>query len=67
MVLTSGNLFRVGNSSYKTLMLGISSSSSDPSTSDFGSGQWGVHKNTSSGTVYFVYNDNNTIKKVALA
>lgn len=30
------------------------------------SGQWGVHKNTSSGDVFLAYNDGGIIKKVQL-
>ena len=67
LVMTSNDLFRIGNASYKTGVLGISSAAADPSTSHFGTGQWGVHKNTSSGITYFVYNDGGSIKKVALA
>lgn len=45
----------------------LSTSSADPSTTEFPtSGQWGVHKNTSSGDVFVAVNDGGAIKKVAL-
>lgn len=43
------------------------SAAADPSTAEYTtSGQWGVHKNTSSGDVFLAYNDGGIIKKVQL-
>lgn len=47
---------------------GYTSSAADPTTTDLPvAGDYGVHKNTTSGTVYLAFNDAGTIKKVALA
>ena len=46
---------------------GYTSSTADPTTTDLPvAGDYGVHKNTTSGTVYLAFNDAGTIKKVAL-
>ena len=46
----------------------MTSSSSDPSTSEYANdGDWGVHKNTSSSTIYLACNSGGTIYKVALS
>ena len=43
------------------------STAADPTTTEYPtSGQWGIHKNTSSGDVFLAYNDGGTIKKVQL-
>ena len=43
------------------------SAAADPTTTEYPtSGQWGIHKNTSSGDVFLAYNDGGTIKKVQL-
>lgn len=45
----------------------ITSAAADPSAAEYPtSGQWGVHKNTSSGDVFLAYNDGGIIKKVQL-
>lgn len=47
---------------------GYTSSAADPTTTDLATaGDYGIHKNTTSGTVYLAFNDGGTIKKVALA
>ena len=47
---------------------GYTSSAADPTTTDLATaGDFGIHKNTTSGTVYLAFNDGGTIKKVALA
>lgn len=47
---------------------GYTSTAADPTTTDLPTaGDFGIHKNTSSGTVYLAFNDGGTIKKVALA
>ena len=47
---------------------GYTSSAADPTTTELATaGDYGIHKNTTSGTVYLVFNDSGTIKKVALA
>lgn len=46
---------------------GYTSSAADPTTTDLATaGDYGIHKNTTSGTVYLAFNDGGTIKKVAL-
>lgn len=46
----------------------FASSAGAPTTTEFPtSGDWGLHKNTGTGTVSLVYNDGGTIKTVALA
>lgn len=67
IVFTTASLFRIGDASYQTVIRGISSAASDPTTSHFATGQFGVHKNTSSGVVFFAYNDGGSIVKVPLA
>jgi hypothetical protein len=37
-----------------------------PTASQIPNGQWGIFKNTTTGFIYLVVNDNNTIKKVQL-
>lgn len=56
--LTGGNGVRIGINS---------TAAADPTTTNFPSGYGGIHKNSSSGTVYFAYNDGGTIRKVALS
>lgn len=46
---------------------GSTSSAADPSTSEFASNEWGLHKNTTSGIWYLAVNDGGAIKKVALS
>lgn len=47
---------------------GYTSTAADPTTTDLPTaGDYGIHKNTTSGTVYLAFNDGGTIKKVALA
>jgi hypothetical protein len=47
---------------------GYTSSAADPTTTELATaGDYGIHKNTTSGTVYLAFNDGGTIKKVALA
>ena len=47
--------------------LGLSSSAADPTTTEFPADKdFGLHKNTSSGSVFLAYNDGGAIKKVAL-
>jgi hypothetical protein len=47
---------------------GKKSSSSDPNTTSWPTAStWGIHKNTSSGAVFLVYNDGGTIKTASLA
>ena len=46
---------------------GYTSSAADPTTTQLATaGDYGIHKNTTSGTVYLAFNDGGTIKKVAL-
>lgn len=46
---------------------GYTSSADDPTTTELATaGDYGIHKNTTSGTVYLAFNDGGTIKKVAL-
>ena len=46
---------------------GYTSSAADPTTTELATaGDFGIHKNTTSGTVYLAFNDGGTIKKVAL-
>jgi hypothetical protein len=45
---------------------GLSSTAADPTTSELAAGQWGVHRNSSTGAVFVAYNDGGTIKKVQL-
>lgn len=43
------------------------STAADPTTTEYPtSGQWGIHKNTSTGNVFLAYNDGGSIKKVQL-
>lgn len=47
---------------------GYTSSAADPTTTDLATaGDFGIHKNTTSGTVFLAFNDAGTIRKVALA
>lgn len=45
----------------------VLSKSSDPTTSDIGSSQWAIYKNTTSGLVKLWANDGGTMKSVLLA
>jgi hypothetical protein len=46
----------------------FTSTAADPTTTEIpNSGEFGLHKNTTSGNVFLAYNDGGTIKKVQLA
>jgi hypothetical protein len=43
------------------------STTADPTTTEYASdGDWGIHKNTTSGNVFLAYNDGGSIVKVQL-
>jgi len=54
------------NNVIRSGQLGVTPNSGVPTTSDLPVGGAGVFKDTSGGGVYLAYNDNGTIKKVAL-
>lgn len=65
-VFIGGNLTASGTVS-AARMSQTTSTAADPTTTEYPtSGQWGVHKNTSTGNVFLAYNDGGTIKKVQL-
>lgn len=61
----------VGRVTVRNTILGLNgytSTTADPTTTELATaGDFGIHKNTTSGTVYLAFNDGGTIKKVALA
>ena len=61
----------VGRVTVRNTILGLNgytSTAADPTTTELPTaGDCGIHKNTTSGTVFLAFNDGGTIKKVALA
>ena len=61
------NVYRVTVRNTILGLNGYTSSAADPTTTELATaGDYGIHKNTTSGTVYLAFNDGGTIKKVAL-
>jgi len=61
----------IGRVTVRNTILGLNgytSSAADPTTTELATaGDYGIHKNTTSGTVFLAFNDAGTIRKVALA
>lgn len=61
------NVFRVTVRNTILGLNGYTSTTADPTTTELATaGDFGIHKNTTSGTVFLAFNDAGTIKKVAL-
>jgi|GEM_PF-4729282 hypothetical protein len=45
----------------------LTSTTSDPTVSDYGAGEWGVHKNSSTGDLFLAYNDGGAMNNLSLS
>jgi len=45
----------------------LTSTTSDPTVSDYGAGEWGVHKNSSTGDLFLAYNDGGAMSNLSLS